>query len=94
MIRAAAKNSEVRESTAAVPVLLSELRPGDTAILHGFHLDRREAALLEAIGLTLGCELRVCKAGEPAIVQARSTRVALAAAVARGLHVVPRALIA
>lgn len=71
------------------PVRLSELAPGRLARLHCAELAARDCALLRAIGLTDRCLLRVCKIGEPCIVQVRATRIGLSRAVADGIFVLP-----
>jgi Fe2+ transport system protein FeoA len=45
--------------------------------------------LLNAMGLTHQCRLRVCKAGAPCIVQIGSTRLGLAPVVAQRISIVP-----
>ena len=47
--------------------------------------DAESRPFLRALGLTDACELRLCKAGEPCIVQVRSTRIGLSGEVARGI---------
>ena len=74
---------------ASAPVRLSELAPGRFARLHCAELAARDCALLRAIGLTDHCLLRVCKIGEPCIVQVRATRIGLSRAVAEGIFVLP-----
>ena len=71
------------------PIRLSELRPGRLARLHTAELAAPDCALLRAIGLTDRCLLRVCKIGEPCIVQVRATRIGLSRAVAHGIFVLP-----
>lgn len=71
------------------PVRLSQLATGAVARLLTAELDRDDCALLRALGLTDDCVFRVCKAGEPCIVQVRSTRIGLSRDVARGLLVRP-----
>jgi hypothetical protein len=68
---------------------LSELPPGRLARLHCAELAAHDCALLRAIGLTDRCLLRVCKVGEPCIVQVRATRIGLSRAVAHGIFVLP-----
>jgi hypothetical protein len=65
------------------------LPPGRLARLHGADLAPHDCALLRAIGLTDRCLLRVCKIGEPCIVQVRATRIGLSRAVAHGIFVLP-----
>jgi Fe2+ transport system protein FeoA len=74
------------------PVPLSQLRAGSLARLHSAELGSDDCALLNALGLTNRCLLRVCKAGEPCIVEVKATRIGLSRALARGVFVVPEAL--
>lgn len=76
----------------APPIPLSQVRAGCKARLHSAALTNEECALLRALGLTDQCLLRVCKAGEPCIVEVRATRIGLSRQVAQGLFVVPEAV--
>jgi len=71
------------------PVQLTELAAGAAAQLHASTLCDDDFALLEALGMTRSCRFRVCKVGDPWIVQIRETRIGLAASVARRILVVP-----
>ena len=71
------------------PIRLSDLRVGATARFHDARLDREMARFLRAIGLTRTSEVRICKHGEPCIVQVRSTRIGLSRALAGQIYVVP-----
>ena len=71
----------------AVP--LSELAIGETARLHGTSLDEATVRLLGALGLTPSSEFRLCKAGEPCIIQVRTTRIGLSRGVADRILVMP-----
>jgi Fe2+ transport system protein FeoA len=71
----------------AIP--LCELRIGDTARVHRTNVDATVARFLRAVGLTNTSEFRLCKAGEPCIIQVRSTRIGLSRAVADRIFVVP-----
>lgn len=73
------------------PVQLTELAAGAAAQLHATSLGDDDFALLEALGMTRSCRFRVCKVGDPWIVQIRETRIGLAASVARRIFVVPEA---
>ncbi len=75
-----------------MPVRLSELASGRTARLMRTDLSAQDCALLQALGLTDRCMLRVCKMGEPCIVQVRTTRIGLSRAVADGIFVVPESI--
>jgi len=77
-------------SAPAGAVRLSTLEPGQVATLHGAHLTAHDCALLNALGLTDRCVLRICKVGEPCIVQVRATRIGLARSVADSILVVPQ----
>ena len=69
------------------PVPLTSLQPGDRGRLHDSVLDASDQQMLMALGLAPKSRLRLCKAGNPWIVQVRSTRIGLADAVARNLMV-------
>ena len=77
-------------AAAAGAVRLSALAPGQTATLHGADLTAHDCALLNALGLTDRCLLRICKIGEPCIVQVHATRIGLARSVADSILVVPQ----
>ena len=62
---------------------------GARATLQSTSLDGNTRALLRALGLTDACQLRVCKHGEPFIIQVRSTRIGLSRAVASDIVVSP-----
>jgi hypothetical protein len=72
----------------AVP--LSALVPGQVARLHGADLTMHDCQLLNALGLTDRCQLRICKIGEPCIVQVHATRIGLARSVADSILVIPQ----
>jgi Fe2+ transport system protein FeoA len=74
-------------SSLVVP--LSDLRPGSVARFHDARLDAESRDWLQALGLTPNCQVRLCQAGEPCIVEVRSTRIGLAKAVASGIYVIP-----
>jgi len=74
---------------SATPIRLSQLEPGRRARMHTAQLAPQDCALLRALGLTDRCTLRICKVGEPCIVEVRSTRIGLSRAVAHGIFVVP-----
>ena len=76
---------------SSLAVRLSDLRAGTVARFQEARLDPEAVSLLRALGLTVACQLKLCKAGEPYIVQVRTTRIGLSKAVARGIYVVPQA---
>lgn len=51
--------------------------------------DAESRPVLKSLGLTDACVLRLCKVGDPCIVQVRATRIGLSSAVARCLYVIP-----
>ena len=79
------------QHAVAAPVRLSDLTPGRRARLLKASLTPQDCALLSALGMTDRCILRICKVGEPCIVQVQSTRIGLSRAVADGIMVVPEA---
>ena len=82
---AAAENLAAEER--AVP--LTSMRPGERGRLHRTVPEGRDRQVLDALGLVLDSSIRLAKAGNPWIVQVRSTRIGLADAVAQHLRVIP-----
>ena len=80
-------SSPSRPSPGLAPIHLTELTAGVEARLHAVQLGDEDFALLEALGMTRSCRFRVCKAGDPWIVQVRETRIGLADSVATRLLV-------
>ncbi len=70
-------------------VRLVQLGAGRSARLHAAELEPEDCELLRALGLTDSCLLRVCKAGDPCIVQVRATRIGLSQRLAERILVVP-----
>jgi Fe2+ transport system protein FeoA len=69
------------------PVLpLLDLAPGTTAVLRQVR-DHRSHAVLRSLGLTDGARLRICRLGDPCIIQVRSTRIGLSRVVAQSIYV-------
>ena len=75
------------ELTASVP--LSTLSRGARATVSQQRGCCADCELLNAMGMTDRCRVRVCRRGNPVIVQIASTRLGLSAAMARHIHVVP-----
>lgn len=71
------------------PVCLCDLEVGSVARFHEAALDAETCRLLQQLGLTKSSLVRVCKLGEPCIVQVRSTRIGLARSVASSIFVIP-----
>jgi Fe2+ transport system protein FeoA len=78
-------------ASSVAPIRLSDLGVGAVARFHEARLDREITRFLRAIGLTRTSEFRLCKNGEPCIVQVRSTRIGLSRALAGQIYVVPLA---
>lgn len=77
-------------STAPAAIVpLSSLRRGARGRLHSITLPCEDCSQLNAMGLSDQCELRVCRTGEPCIVQVQATRLGIAAAMARRIFVSP-----
>jgi Fe2+ transport system protein FeoA len=70
-------------------VPLTSLAVEASARLHFAELDAEARDLLRALGLTDGALLRVCKQGEPCVVQVRATRIGITNRVARAILVTP-----
>jgi Fe2+ transport system protein FeoA len=62
------------------------LAPGTLAILREV-LDNQSRAVLRSLGLTDGARLRVCRVGDPCIIQVRSTRIGLSRQVGQSVYV-------
>lgn len=71
-------------SDQSVPLL--DLAPGTVAVLRQV-LDEQSRAVLRSLGLTDGARLRICRVGDPCIIQVRSTRIGLSNVVARSVYV-------
>ena len=71
------------------PIPLTRLETGRRARLHQADVDASTGCYLRAVGLTTACELRLCKAGEPCIIQVRETRIGLSKLLAGRILVVP-----
>lgn len=69
---------------STVPLL--NLALGTTAVLRQV-LDEHSRAVLRSLGLTDGARLRICRLGDPCIIQVRSTRIGLSKAVAQSIRV-------
>ena len=70
----------------ATTVPLLDLAPGTIAVLRQV-LDDQSRAILRSLGLTDGARLRICRLGDPCIIQVRSTRIGLSKAVAQSIYV-------
>jgi Fe2+ transport system protein FeoA len=76
-------------AASGLPIPLCELPVGRSARLHAVDLDEGAADLLRALGLTSDSDLRLCKRGEPCIVQVGGTRLGVSASVACHILVFP-----
>ena len=68
---------------------LCQLRPGDRARMAGSTLCGEDCELLRAMGMSEHCELRVCRSGEPCIVQVNATRLGLSSRLTPFIMVAP-----
>jgi Fe2+ transport system protein FeoA len=80
--------SSPRDSRPPLAVPLTAVAVGALATLHDVR-DPESRTLLRSLGLTNACRLRLCKVGDPCIIQVRATRIALSRAVAQALYVLP-----
>jgi Fe2+ transport system protein FeoA len=74
--------------TTSTPVPLTTLEAGTSARLHATRLDDDTRSLLRSLGLTDASHVRVCKCGDPFIIQVRTTRIGLSSSVAGNIYVV------
>jgi hypothetical protein len=79
------------KTVALLPTALTNLATGQTARLHEARLDALSVGTLRALGLSETQPFRVCKAGEPCILQVEGTRIGVSRVVARNLFVIPDA---
>jgi len=68
---------------------LTDLEVGATARMLDAAVDTDLRTLLRALGLTDNSPLRVCKRGEPCVVQVRATRIGISRRIAQHITVVP-----
>lgn len=68
---------------------LTSLAIEASARVHNAQVAPEARDALRALGLTDGVTLRVCKQGEPCVVQVRSTRIGMTRRVAQGILVEP-----
>lgn len=82
---------EAQSDLASIPAIrrLTELRTGEAGAVSLAALGQGDRALLHALGLTDAAPFRLCKSGDPWIVQVRGTRIGLAKAVADQILVRP-----
>jgi Fe2+ transport system protein FeoA len=83
-----ANRTESRRQTtgSGTPVPLLDLKLGTIAVLQDV-LDHQSRAVLRSLGLTDGARLRICRLGDPCIIQVRSTRIGLSKKVAQSVYV-------
>ena len=79
----------LHKGTGVIP--LTALAIDARARLHNAHLPIEARHELRALGLTDGATLRVCKQGEPCVVQVRATRIGITSRVAQSILVEPHA---
>ena len=72
-----------------IAVRLTELDVGDCARLQATQLVGQEREWLSALGLDDNSCLRLCKVGNPCIIQVSGTRIGLSEEVARKILVMP-----
>ena len=79
---------------ASAPVALTALEAGRTARFVDARLDEVSIGLLRALGLWEAESFRVCKVGEPCILQVGETRIGVSHEVASHIFVIPDAPVA
>lgn len=68
-------------------VSLTQLGRGQCATFYKADLRCEDCDMLNAMGLTDRCQLKICKIGDPWIVQVKSTRIGLAKSLAQRILV-------
>lgn len=66
---ASANIATAQPATLQPGVPLLDMEPGQTATVRGTSMDPAEARLLRAMGLRPNCVVRMCRVGEPCIVE-------------------------
>lgn len=73
-----------------VAISLTQLGRGECATFDRADLRCEDCDMLNAMGMTDRCQLKVCKIGDPWIVQVKSTRIGMARSLAQQIFVLPR----
>ena len=68
-------------------VRLAEVPEGSTVRIVDTHLDAHSREHLRSLGVTPTSAVRVCKQGEPCVLQVRTTRIGISGSIARQLLV-------
>ena len=79
-------SSSATSTTAVLSVPLLDLPAGTVAVLRQVR-DKQSRDVLRSLGLVDGARLRICRLGDPCIIQVRSTRIGLSKAVAQSISV-------
>lgn len=74
---AAPGTSRSAEVHHAPSVPLTDLRPGQTATVVEIRMETGDAAMLRAMGLRVDMQVRVCRLGEPCIIELMGGRKAM-----------------
>lgn len=83
---ASTPTSDTAVAPTAQIIPLTALTPGSTAVLQEV-CDSRSCAVLRSLGLMGGARFRLCRLGDPCIIQVRSTRIGLSKEVAASVNV-------
>ena len=67
---------------------LTDLDVGEWGRMVDATIDPESRSLLQALGLTDNSRLRVCKRGEPCVVQVRATRIGISSRIAQHITVI------
>lgn len=70
-----------------VAISLTQLGRGECATFCRADLRCEDCDMLNAMGMTDRCQLKICKTGDPWIVQVKSTRIGLARSLAQRIMV-------
>ena len=70
-----ADSLQTQSRSGALP--LADLGPQECAVMRSADLSETDRELLASMGLRENCRLRLCRVGEPCIVQVEATRLGL-----------------
>ncbi len=70
-------------------VSLTQLGRGQCATFYKADLRCEDCDMLNAMGMTDRCQLKICKIGDPWIVQVKSTRIGMSKSLAQRIFVLP-----
>jgi len=77
------------KSLLVVAVLLQDLSPDSVAVIANLNVPEEDTIRLKAMGICVGRQVQLVRAGDPLIVRVLGTRVGMSARLATGVVVEP-----